>query len=548
MPAFLRPRALPLLAASVLTVLLTWPLVVRSTTAGRLDSGDARHGIWNVAWVAHALSTDPAGLWDANVFHPASNALAFSEPNLLAGLMALPVWVATDNAVAAMNWVIAWSFILSALATWALVLRLTDSRAGAAFSAIAFAFAPHVFSHLAHVQLLLTFGLPLTLLALHAYVDRPGWRRGVLLGGAMAVQALGCGYYGIFAGLIVGWGTVWFASTRLRWRAGGWWAGLGLAFVTAAAIVGPFLMPYTGVREAGFARTLDDARLFSADWRAYLASPMLAHGWLLTWLGSWREVLFPGFLPLLLAGGSVALLRRGSPGQTSVSRDVVGFYIGVGVLAAWASFGPDAGLYRALFETMPFFSLLRAPSRFGLLVTLAVAVLAGIALAGLSARLDRRSRGLVIGSVFAATIAGSTVGPLALIDREPAHVVYQRLAQLPAGAVAEFPFFADRSELHRHTEYMIESTRHWKPLVNGYSDHIPEAFMEALPALARFPAADAWSALRARGARYVVVHWNKYGAGAAPFDAVQRAAREGALRPIVERDDASLFEIVRWPE
>ena len=39
-------------------------------------------------------------------------------------------------------------------------------------------------------------------------------------------------------------------------------------------------------------------------------------------------------------------------------------------LALWASLGPAAGLYTAFFHTIPVFSLLRAPARFGVLVAL----------------------------------------------------------------------------------------------------------------------------------------------------------------------------------
>ena len=37
---------------------------------------------------------------------------------------------------------------------------------------------------LAHIQPLMTFGLPLVLLALHVFVDRPGWRSALALGAA----------------------------------------------------------------------------------------------------------------------------------------------------------------------------------------------------------------------------------------------------------------------------------------------------------------------------------------------------------------------------
>ena len=49
----------------LLAVALTWPMAARLGSAGRVDSGDGRHGVWNVSWVAHALTTSPSRLYDA---------------------------------------------------------------------------------------------------------------------------------------------------------------------------------------------------------------------------------------------------------------------------------------------------------------------------------------------------------------------------------------------------------------------------------------------------------------------------------------------------
>ena len=187
-------------AAVLLTIALTWPVAPRLGSIGRLDSGDARYSIWNVSWVAHALTTRPASLYDANIFSPHGNTLAYSEPNLLAGVMAVPAWLATKNPHVASNWVILWSFVLSIVTTYALVRRLAGDWFGAAVAAVSFAFCPFVFSHLPHVQLLLTFTLPLVLLAMHAYVEAPTPRRAVALSFALTISGLACGYYVVFAG------------------------------------------------------------------------------------------------------------------------------------------------------------------------------------------------------------------------------------------------------------------------------------------------------------------------------------------------------------
>lgn len=533
--------------AAALTVALTWPIAPGIGTVGRLDNGDARYSIWNVAWVAHALTTQPAALYDANIFYPHRQTIAFSEPNLLAGGMAAPAWWATGNPYFASNWVILWSFVLAAVTTYALVRRLSGSPFGAALAAISFAFCSFVFSHLAHVQLLLTFTLPLVLLAMHAFVDAPSVRRALGLGAALTISGFACGYYGVFAGFAAGLGVLWFGLAAGRWREWRYWTLALMAAGLAVVVIWPFFVPFA---ETDFARSVDDARLFSANWQAYLASPRSINRWMLGLLGdqTWREVLFPGWLPLVFGLFAVGLaFRRGNAAPPAPWRTLVGFYVLLGGVGAWASFGPAAGLYTTLQEIVPYFTLLRASARFGILTTLAFAILGGLGAAALAARLHGRTRRALVVASLAFAVVAARVGDLHFTEAGPLPDAHRRLIGMPRAPVAVFPYFSHPTERHRHTVYMLLSTHHWQPLVNGYSDHTPDEAFRDTPALAGFPSLEAWSALRDREVRYVVIHWNKYDAAerdrVRPLIQRQRAY----LRPIVDDPIVALFEIVGWP-
>src|SRR5688500_8480242 len=82
--------AIVLCAATVLALIFTYPYILNFSNAGRLDTNDGRWSIWVVSWVAHALTTDPRSIFDANIFYPHDNALAFSEGNFVGGAMAVP--------------------------------------------------------------------------------------------------------------------------------------------------------------------------------------------------------------------------------------------------------------------------------------------------------------------------------------------------------------------------------------------------------------------------------------------------------------------------
>jgi hypothetical protein len=135
----------------------------------------------------------------------------------------------------------------------------------------------------------------------------------------------------------------------------------------------------------------------------------------------------------------------------------------------------------------------------------------------------------------------------ALREAEPVPEAYRRLATLPRGPVAEFPYFYQRSDFPRHAEYMLGSTYHFQPLINGYSDHIPAEWRATVVPLSSFPTREAFAILGRIGARYVVFHLQGYDGRSRERLLVRLTTYQQYLRPIVQDDDVWLFEIVDWP-
>lgn len=542
-----------LTAAVVLACVLTYPYAFKFDHVGRVDTNDGRWSIWVVSWVAHALTTDPLQVYRANIFYPHGDALAYSEANLAAGAAGVPVWLLTHNPYATHNFVVLVSFVLSFVGTYYLCRYLTGSRPAAAVAGVLYAYCPFVFARTAHIQLLLIGGLPFCMLAFHRLIDRITVGRAVALGAILWFQGLACAYYGIFGGLSVGAASLVLAITRGRWRDWRYWAGIAGAAIVSIALTVPFFIPYINLqRETGFARSLDSARTYSANFAAWAASGSWAHRWWLDAIPSRTEVLFPGIVTLILgvAGAWIGLRKPqgdpASPPGRTIERGVTLAYVVTALLAFWITFGPKAGLYSVLYQVVPVFTFLRAPSRTGIVVTLCLVVLASFAVARL---LERQRRPWTLAAaLMALAIADLVQAPLGLRDAAPTAPAYEELARQHRAPVAVFPFWARGIDFHGHAEYMLASTAHWQNLINGYSDHIPQDFRDNAAILRHFPDAESFAVLERLGAGFVVIHLRLY-AGTSRDEMTARLDEyANYLRPLSKDGDVWLYEIVGWPK
>jgi hypothetical protein len=346
---------------------------------------------------------------------------------------------------------------------------------------------------------------------------------------------------------MVAYAVLFFAAARGLWRSRTYWLAVVIGAVLSMGLVLPFFLPYVGLQQdQGFHRTLAESGRYSAVAGSYLASSAHAHAWLLALarrLGGWNgEVLFPGVVALVTG---LAGLVIGLAAHERQARETTMLYGSLGALALWASFGPSAGLYSVLFR-LPVFSFLRAPSRFGLLVLFALAVLGAIALGRVLARLTARHATLAAAAIALVAIVELNILPFPWERAIPISRTYEALAKLPRGTIAEFPFYGERAVFHLHTQYMVFSTSHWLPMVNGYSDHFPDDFRQIAPALASFPSTDTFRLLARYRVRYIGIHWNMFVSKA---EDVRKRLEPFApyLRPIAADENMTLYEVVGFP-
>lgn len=507
------------LAYTALTVAGTWPLARGLATSLPADYGDPLFVTWVMAWVAQhltrALTGDPgalAAMWDAPIFTPERNTLAFSEHFAGQAAQALPVYWLTGNPLLAYNLVFLATFILSGLGAYLLVRELTGSRLGGLVAGALFAVNDFRTASLAHLHTLSAHWVPFACLGLLLFA-RTGSRR-ALAAAALSVLALNAssGYYMLYCDPLIGAFGLVVLARHTAWRTHRGVVALAVAAVCMALVQWPLVAPYLELQRVHqFARARAELELFSYPLELY------------------RDRL-PYLAPsLALAAASVLGWRSKGVGL----RWVIAFFAVAGVLGVWLSLGPAPrlhgapaglpGLYDLLYTYVPGYSGLRVVGRIAVVFILAVAVLAGLGAAQLARRAGRLGAGLAL-ALAAAHLAVQWMGPIRLDEPlyaanvNPAAeylrpskelpVIYRYVATTPPAAVlAELPFGDPGYELR----YMYFGLTHRRRLLNGYSGFFPPSYRDRAAVLEN-PLANpeaAWAALAP--ATHVLVHasaWN----------------------------------------
>ena len=160
---------LPAVQAALLAILTavahTWPLASDPARLSLHYNGDVMLNEWIVAWVQHQLPRDPGRLFQANIFYPAPDALAFSEPLIVPALLGAPVRALGGSPVLVHNLLLLAGLTLTMLAAYALVRHWTGDHLASLVAATAWTFNAQSLMRLEHLQAAHAYGLPLAILS-----------------------------------------------------------------------------------------------------------------------------------------------------------------------------------------------------------------------------------------------------------------------------------------------------------------------------------------------------------------------------------------------
>lgn len=507
----------PAVVCILLAVVHTWPLATSPAALSGNGNADAQLNEWILAWVAHVIPRAPFQLFQTNIFYPAKDTLAFSEPLIVPALLGAPIAWLGGSPVLVFNLMVMAGFALTAFAGYLLMFAWTGDRMAALLTGSTFAFNTHTLTRLAHVQGLHLYGLPLALLATDRLITTGRTRDAWWLALWMTVMAYTSGYLLVFGAVMIAVALLirtpeWMPRARLVG------SRVALAGIAAAVAIVPLWLPYRRVAsEQGMVRSLGAVSDFSATPGGYLAASGTIHfaTWSARFFKDPVDSFFPGVIVFALAVVGVSLaVRRDARTDTLTRRRIVM----LGAIAATGfvlSLGTRTPVYGWLYQAFPPMQGLRAAARFGNLFLLAMSVLAGFGLAHIRTSLQPNAHGLRHPARLAVMLlvianAEALRAPFEYQRFTGTPRLYRLLADEPHVVLAEVPFYP-RQAAFENAEYVLNSTAHWRPLMNGYSGYTPASYSRHADLFWHFPRDFAIDAMRRAGVTHVMVHAERFG-------------------------------------
>ncbi|MDA8155398.1 MAG: hypothetical protein M0Z52_02950 [Actinomycetota bacterium] len=483
-------------AYSLLSVAMTWPVVLHFTNYTMGDGMDDQQFLWNYWWVKHAivdLKTNP--FFTDYMFYPHKNGLALHTLLFLNGLFSIPLqYFLTLPAI--YNLFVLLSFALSGLGAFLLARRFVKDWKAAFAAGLIFASYRCVYIRIGWANICSAQWVPFYLLFLLKALDKDSGRlKFSIFAGIFLVFNFFSDYYHflaccIFTLIIL---VFYWASKALRP------AELAKRFLPVVLVCVPFISPviYWALREGAAGQGLGNISWKStgiaknvADIAGFIsphpANPFLGRlslskyftgEWNYCYLGA-AAIVFSvyAFLQHRKSRGKIAdgPLRREKLELMLWGISAAAFMIlAMGPYPHFFGKQIPVPLPFKLFELSGFLSGLRAPDRFSIYAVLAVAMPASIGMQRAFAK-----KKFLFALVIPVILVEYTTAPYPLYNCTIPPVYNTMAADKQAQSILEIPVFLQYGIAHSGypADYVLYyQTFHGKKLFNGYLSRVPDA-------------------------------------------------------------------------
>jgi hypothetical protein len=504
--------------ASLLAIVMTWPLLIHLGSVVPRDIGDPLAEAWQPAWGGHALLHQPLHFFDANRFWPLTDSLAFGDA-LIGYAPTGIIGSGPHAAIVRYDVLFIFAYALAFFGAYLLAREIGLSPAGAVVAGAAFAFAPYRLEQDGHLQVISSGGIPLSIaFALRGIrLRRPWW---LFWAWVLAVWQVSIGWilglpfaYGIGGALliaIIAWivrGRPAVPRNMLIASA----AGLVVFVAISYWIAHHYL--YIADNYPSAKRSPHEVAGFSGPLKVFLAAPEENWVWGAATAGVrnsfmrlQEKTLFPGLVIVVLA--LVGMF------SSSLSRRVrIGLAIGtVAILVLQLGFREEGGLlwpYRVLYDALPGWDAIRTPGRLATFSTLTLALLAA---AGGEAAI-RAVRRTPLPAWSGAAVAGLLALVIVTEGRSLPFDPFDNQAMPDAPPAQASTNEIPTPQLHlpaltakENRAYQLASSDGFPDTVNGRASTNPAVVLDLVKHMATFPDAATVRELQDYGVRTVILH------------------------------------------
>lgn len=498
---------------SFLTISLISTFALRSLVfslgTNLLDWNDYPYYVWVVFQnIEHFRNLDLTNFFNTNIFYPNPNTLLFSDIFLPASVFGLPITYISNNPIFVFNltFLINWALnIIAALYFWEIY---TKDKATHFFATLTTALSPYVFLNMAHAQAIVLWPF---LFALKFLLTKPLTNKNTLLVGIFsAILFTASVYLGIFLLLIIAlWYLMELLTVKNKPNHKAQLLKTAMIFaITFLILAGPLLYKYIEVKnDYNIVREYWEYVLYSTHVTDYLFNTsfdsVISN---LTPFQKWSAYnnrpsrsAFPGFVLITLAILSIFKLKiTGKDKSLSIPLDKERLFWLILLISGFLfSLGPRLNVngtfiglhqpYHLVLKLIPIVEPIRVNTRWALLFYLGLVYFGVILLNQLKNKLKPKYF-----LIFVAILSFFYLLDVIPLNRPSQYVdyypeIYKELeeqCQPEPKVLLEYPISqlienSDvESELSYRTQQLLASVRHKCNLINGYSGHYPDSFLQ----------------------------------------------------------------------
>ncbi len=519
---------------SLAVFFITYPLLFNLDTL-ITGFGDELLIAWIHNWVAHSLFTDPLNIFNANIYYPFKNSLAYSDFFLVTSILSYIPYLIFKEPIVFVNFTIISSLILLGFSIYCLSYYLVKNRIASFFSGLLVIFSPAVLDKFVHIQILSIAFVPFAILFFLKFLEtkkRHFLTLSMICFVLQTVNSFMPGYFIAFSFLII----LIFFGIQNRKKAKKLLIKRNvIIMLLSILVILPIAIPYFSVsKEFNYVRDIRDTIHLALQPEDYFNTnhysrldPILSSIQVKTPYNSTEfKPGFIGFVFTTLAIFSIIIFFKKYKKKNWQLNSI----LWISLFGFIMSLGPFLHLFRQtihnpfpiplpyvlFYYIIPGFQGIRNSSRWEMLFIITIAVIVAFVLHQLLNKVSFKKQAIIYSFLIIGVISEFNF-PLhyeQVPQKSTFPQVYSWLNTTPKDSVLiEMPIYTWDMQPYVFDENYREyySTVHFRKMVNGASGFSPEPWQNLVKDLLfNFPSDNTIQKLSTLGVDYIIVHKKEY--------------------------------------